>query len=356
MQWPVRSREQTQPFSPAAAPAAAAASDGKKTGTQKLDVARRDDTRPSNRTHVTTHDRPRMTTAQIKKYRAQDAVQEYIPDDFSDTRSDVASVVELRKHEPTLRPSALQHAMARGTVHGFGRDETTDVSGAVSKVMRQSGATIMKRKHEARSAAHKMASVMDDDIKAIRSTLPVSFLFEHNMSEFVFERGLDKIRGVIQRIRMRAVAVAWLRWRQHTEAEAEKAIQAKLLHLQAMHGRDRMIGFMKRMLNSKVQRQFEFWRDRCAAVVQRDRVHAAERIRRAWRANRARCVLAVRISWRRNRAAVRIQTVLGRGPGQKEKLEEEERDTCHLTTRPRACTHKTKRDGLDLQTPSYWGK
>ena len=142
---------------------------------------------------------------------------------FSDTCSDVASVVELRKHEPTLRPGPLQYAMARGTAQGRARDETVDVSTTVSKVMRKSGALIMKRKHKARSDAHRMASIMDDDIKAIRSTLPASFLFEHNMSEFIVERGLEKIRAVIQRIRMRAVAVAWQRWRLHTEAEAEKS-------------------------------------------------------------------------------------------------------------------------------------
>ena len=81
----------------------------------------------------------------------------------------------MQKHEPTLRPTPLQHAMARGTVHGVGKDDEVDVTRIVSKVMRRSGAMIIKNKHKARSDAHKMASNMEDDIKAIRSTLPVSF-------------------------------------------------------------------------------------------------------------------------------------------------------------------------------------
>ena len=62
----------------------------------------------------------------------------------------MASVVELRKHEPTLRPGPLQYAMARG-LHRVAQDETVDVSTTVSKVMRKSGVLIMKRKHKARS-------------------------------------------------------------------------------------------------------------------------------------------------------------------------------------------------------------
>ena len=70
---------------------------------------------------------------------------------------------------------------------------------------------------------------------------------------------------------MRAAAVAWQRWRLHTEAEAEKAMQAKLSS--AMHGRDRMIGFMKRMLNSRSSApSFEVI---AVLLYQRERVHAA---------------------------------------------------------------------------------
>ena len=158
------------------------------------------------------------------------------------------------------------------------------------------------------------------------------------MSEFIVERGLNKIRGVIQRIRMRAAAVAWQRWREHTESEAEKAIQAKLLHLQALHGRDRMINFMKRMLNSKIQRQFTFWRDRCAAAVHRDRVQAADRIRRAWNANRARQTLAMRILLKKDQAAVRIQAVLGHGTFQKDLLQHLK----HVRSQSSRCAPHTK--------------
>ena len=126
--------------------------------------------------------------------------------------------------------------------------------------------------------------------------------------------------AVIQRIRMRAVAERWQRWRLHTEAEAEKAMQAKLLHLQAMHGRDRMIGFMKRMLNSKVQRQFEFGAI-AVLLIFRESVSTLQNVF-VGQASRARHTIAARISWRRNCAAVRIQTVLGRGPPQKKKLVE----------------------------------
>ena len=61
--------------------------------------------------------------------------------------------------------------------------------------------------------------------------------------------------------------------------------------LQASMGRDRMLGFIKRLVNAKMFRSFEFWRDRCNNVIERERIAASETIRRAWRDHRARKIL-----------------------------------------------------------------
>ena len=226
-------------------------------------------------------------------------------DQDEDNMSEPGSNVALRRHEGTLRPTALEHAVARGTP---AYNKQIDVSKQVGTVMKKNEGLYMQRKHVARSVVHRLASEMENDMIAIRKTLPLDFLFEHNMTGFIVERGLDKARVVIDRIRMRAVTIAWERWTFATEKMAEAAMQKKLLHLQAMHGRDRMIGFIKRLVNSKMYRFFEFWRDRCDAVIARERVAAAEIIRKAWRSHRSHRVLCYRRERRRNRSVIPFQT------------------------------------------------
>ncbi len=102
--------------------------------------------------------------------------------------------------------------------------------------------------------------------------------------------------------------MAWSRWRAHTEKEAEKAMQAKLLHLQAMHGRDRMLGWVRRLMNAKVARQFEFWKNRCQQVIDREQIAAARLVRHAYHARKLRTTITHRVNLKRDRAAVRIQT------------------------------------------------
>ena len=251
--------------------------------------------------HSTTQRKHRFNTT-AKEKRVGVVSFNFNQDD--DLQSEPGSDVALRKHETTLRPTALQHAVARGTMS---LNKQIDVSKQVGKVLKTNEGLYMQRKHVAQSKVHRLTSELHDDIKAIRKTLPLSFLFEHNMSGFIVERGLDKIREVIDRIRMRAVTIAWGRWKTATEKMAEVAMQKKMLHLQAMHGRDRMLRFVKRLVNSKINRFFQFWHDRCEAVVQRERHFASETIRVVWRNHRARRVLRLRRERRRQRAAVPIQ-------------------------------------------------
>ena len=240
-----------------------------------------------------------QTAISAKKHHVRFHTQQ---DDDDDLRSEPGNDVTLRMHESTLRPTALQYAVAGG------RHSTVNVSQQVTRVLKQNEGLYMQRKHVANSAVHRLTSELEDDIKAIRKTLPLEFLFEHNMTGFIVERGLDKARGVIDRIRMRAVTIAWERWHTATEKMAEIAMQKKMLHLQAMHGRDRMLGFIKRLVNSKMARFFEFWRDRCDAVIHRERVAASDTIGCAWRDHRARRVLRHRRERKRTLAALPIQT------------------------------------------------
>jgi calmodulin len=244
-------------------------------------------------------------------------------DEDIDLQSEPGPDLTLHQHEITLRPTALQYAVARGTKS---LTEDIDVSKKVGDVLKQNEGLYMQRKHVAQSKVHRLTSELLDDIVAIRKTLPLSFLFEHNMSGFIVERGLDKIREVIDRIRMRAVTIAWKRWTIATEKMAEIAMEKKMLHLQAMHGRDRMLRFMKRILNSKIARFFEFWRDRCDAVILRERIGASEIIRVAWRSHRSRKVLSYRRERRRQVAAVPIQACWrGMYPRRKFKLLQQKR-------------------------------
>ena len=218
-------------------------------------------------------------------------------DDDDDLQSEPGSDVALRTHETTLRPTANE----------FVRRRSVDVSQKVGQVLKQNEGLYMQRKHVANSAVHRLTTEMEDDMKAIRKTLPLDFLFEHNMTGFIVERGMDKARVVIDRIRMRAVTIAWERWTTATEKMAEIAVQKKMLHLQASMGRDRMLGFIKRLVNAKMFRSFEFWRDRCNNVIERERIAASETIRRAWRDHRARKILKHRRIKKRKRAVVPIQ-------------------------------------------------
>ncbi len=106
-----------------------------------------------------------------------------------DSRSDVGSEIALRKHEASIRPSPVSYQRYQP------EDHAANTNALVLARLKKEESLFMARKHKARSQAHSVERVLKADIKAVRDTLPLDFLFKHNMSEFVVERGLDKVRS-----------------------------------------------------------------------------------------------------------------------------------------------------------------
>ena len=100
------------------------------------------------------------------------------------------------------------------------------MSAQVPETMRTSLSKIKKktkRVDEDRQVAKKQ---LFEDMVAIRDTLPLDFLFEHNLNGFVVERGMRKARKILERIRNKAILAGfdhWVKWNIKAREEERKS-------------------------------------------------------------------------------------------------------------------------------------
>ena len=130
-----------------------------------------------------------------------------------------------------------------------------------------------------------------ENIDAIRETLPLDFLFEHNLSGFVVERGLKKARAILEKFRNRALSAGFEHWVIWTIDERDRIAAEKMDQFALLHGQERLKTFLKKMLYSKIAKGFTKWTVFFHACRREERIAAAKMLQACYRGRKLHRVL-----------------------------------------------------------------
>jgi translation initiation factor IF-3 len=111
-----------------------------------------------------------------------------------------------------------------------------------------------KRVDEDRQVAKKQ---LFEDMVAIRDTLPLDFLFEHNLNGFVVERGMRKARKILERIRNKAILAGFDHWVKWNIKAREEEKEEEMRQFALAHGQEKLKQFLLNFLHNKISGGFK---------------------------------------------------------------------------------------------------
>ena len=124
-------------------------------------------------------------------------------------------------------------------------DHATDASfmEQVPETMKSSLSNIQKRSKAIAEDRREAKLQLFNDIIAIRDTLPLEFLFEHNLTGFVVERGMRKARQILEKFRNRALSFGFEHWTTWNKWSREKQKEEQMRQFAMAHGQEKLKQF-----------------------------------------------------------------------------------------------------------------
>ena len=121
-------------------------------------------------------------------------------------------------------------------------DHATDASfmEQVPETMKSSLSSIQKRSKAIAQDRKDAKLQLFNDIVAIRDTLPLDFLFEHNLTGFVVERGMRKARQILEKFRNRALSFGFEHWTTWNKWSREKQKEEQMRQFAMAHGQEKL--------------------------------------------------------------------------------------------------------------------
>ena len=181
------------------------------------------------------------------------------------------------------------------------------MSAQVPETMRTSLSKIKKktkRVDEDRQVAKKQ---LFEDMVAIRDTLPLDFLFEHNLNGFVVERGMRKARKILERIRNKAILAGFDHWVKWNIKAREEEKEEEMRQFALAHGQEKLKQFLLNFLHNKISGGFKKWRHFVELCVEQERINAACTLQLAYRSRKLRHLLYRRRLIRFERKVIMLQ-------------------------------------------------
>ena len=145
------------------------------------------------------------------------------------------------------------------------------------------------------------------DMVAIRDTLPLDFLFEHNLSGFVVERGMKKARTILERFRNRALSAGFEHWVIWTIQEKERIAAEEMAKFALQHGQEKLKQFLRKFLNSKIAKGLAKWVHYTEQIQLEERVAAATYLQMYYRGRKMHRILYRRKRIRNEKRLVILQ-------------------------------------------------
>ncbi len=214
--------------------------------------------------------------------------------DIGSTRKDFYA--EIKKNDD--RPSSALVS------HG----QTIDLmSQQVPETMRTTLSNIEKKTQKLNGDRQVAKNQLFDDMAAIRDTLPLDFLFEHNLNGFVVERGMKKARKILERIRNKVLLAGFDHWIKWNIVAREEEKQEAMRKFALAHGQEKLKQFLLNFLHKKINGGFKKWVQFVKICFEEERMHAAKLLQSAYRHRKLRHLIYRRRLIRFERRVVVLQ-------------------------------------------------
>ncbi|OQR93414.1 hypothetical protein ACHHYP_02546 [Achlya hypogyna] len=132
--------------------------------------------------------------------------------------------------------------------------------------------------HVAQDDESALRERLEKEVEAQRATLPLTFLFERNMTEYCKEKGIETIVSVFAKLQNKWLFEGLRRWKLHTagrrHAETQQKVQAQM-QARALQMFNRVAGGC---LLGNIRTAFQRWTTATRALVTAERHSAAIRI------------------------------------------------------------------------------
>ncbi|KAG9398364.1 hypothetical protein AC1031_014702 [Aphanomyces cochlioides] len=141
---------------------------------------------------------------------------------------------------------------------------------------------------------------LDMEIEAQRAKLPLQFLFEHNLSEYSMEKGVQSIIHVLSQLQSKLLFDGFERWKHHTNTMRQAEIHEQM----SRRIRERAILLLNRIasdcLSGNIHRAFRRWVHAVKQSIAEERRRAAimiqKHVRRRRAVERVRCRRAEKVA------------------------------------------------------------
>ncbi|CAK4092094.1 unnamed protein product [Aphanomyces euteiches] len=141
---------------------------------------------------------------------------------------------------------------------------------------------------------------LDMEIEAQRAKLPLQFLFEHNLSEYSMEKGVQSIIHVLSQLQSKLLFDGFERWKHHTDIMRQAEIHEQM----SRRIRERAILLLNRVasdcLSGNIHQAFSRWVHAVKQSIAQERRRAAimiqKHVRRRRAVERVRCRRAEKVA------------------------------------------------------------
>ena len=188
----------------------------------------------------------------------------------------------------------MAHEILHLQTHPRVVDYATDSSfmEQVPETMKSSLSVFQKRSKAIAEDRKEAKLQLFNDIVAIRDTLPLDFLFEHNLTGFVVERGMRKAgEQILEKFRNRALSFGFEHWTTWNKWSREKQKEEQMRQFAMAHGQEKLKQFFVRFLHNKISAGFTKWSHFVEICQENERIAAARILQEAYRHRKLRNLL-----------------------------------------------------------------